>query len=255
MAESISIIIPALNEAETIGRTLDSVEDSVRDSAGDSAAEWIVVDGDSEDRTAEIARARGATVVTAPRGRASQMNAGAKIARGETLLFLHADTRLPPGFAEEVRRTLDLPGVAAGAFSLRIDGAGRRIEWVERAANWRSRILQLPYGDQGFFLKAEVFRSLGGFPELPLMEDLEMARRVRGHGRIAISPLGVVTSARRWERVGVVRATLLNQLFLLAYLLGMPPRRIAEWYYPRSKLQTANSKLQTNPNPQSQNSK
>ena len=263
MAESISIIIPALNEAEAIGRTLDSVEDSVRDSAGDSAAEWIVVDGDSEDRTAEIARARGATVVTAPRGRASQMNAGAKIARGETLLFLHADTRLPQGFAEEVRRVLGVPGVAAGAFSLRIDGAAKGMprgmqcwmQFVERAANWRSRILQLPYGDQGFFLKAEVFRSLGGFPELPLMEDLEMARRVRGHGRIAISPLGVVTSARRWERVGVVRATLLNQVFLLAYLAGMPPRRIAQWYYPRSKLQTANSKLQTNPNPQSQNSK
>ena len=255
MAESISIIIPALNEAEAIGRTLDSVEDSVRDSAGDSAAEWIVVDGDSEDRTAEIARARGATVVTAPRGRASQMNAGAKIARGETLLFLHADTRLPQGFAAEVRRVLGVPGVAAGAFSLRIDGAGWGMQFVERAANWRSRIMQLPYGDQGFFLKAELFRSLGGFPELPLMEDLEMARRVRGHGRIVISPLAVVTSARRWERIGVVRATLLNQVFLLAYLAGMPPRRIAQWYYPRSKLQTANSKPQTNPNLQSQNSK
>jgi len=168
------------------------------------------------------------------RGRASQMNAGARIARGETLLFLHADTRLPPGFAGEVRRTLDLPGIAAGAFSLRIDGPGWGMRWVERAANWRSRILQLPYGDQGFFLKAELFRSLGGFPELPLMEDLEMARRVRRRGRIAISPLAVVTSGRRWERVGVVRATLLNQLFLLAYLAGMPPRRIAQWYYRQS---------------------
>lgn len=227
MSGSVSIIIPALNEAEEIGSTLES--------AADSAAELIVVDGGSEDRTAEIARAHGATVVTSARGRASQMNAGAEIARGETLLFLHADTRLPAGFAEEVRRTLDRPGVAAGAFSLRIDGAGWGMQWVERAANWRSRILQLPYGDQGFFLKAEVFRSLGGFPEVPLMEDLEMARRVRRRGRIVISPLAVATSARRWERVGVFRATLLNQVFLLAYLLGMPPRRIAEWYYPNPK--------------------
>ena len=237
MSGSISIIIPALNEAEAIGATLDSAAD---------AGELIVVDGGSEDRTAEIARAHGATVVAAPRGRASQMNAGARVARGETLLFLHADTRLPPEFAGEVRRMLDLPGVAAGAFRLRIDGAAKGVnrgmprgmqwwmQWVERAANWRSRILQLPYGDQGFFLRAELFRSLGGFPELPLMEDLEMARRVRRRGRIAISPLAVVTSARRWERVGVVRATMLNQVFLLAYLLGMPPRRIAEWYYRQS---------------------
>lgn len=232
MPGSISIIVPALNEAQWIGQTLDSV----REPAGEATVEWIVVDGGSEDETPRIARARGATVVQAARGRASQMNAGARIARGETLLFLHADTRLRRGFAEEVRRTLDLPGVAAGAFSLRIDSGSRWLRWVERVANWRSRTLQLPYGDQGFFLKAARFRSLGGFPELPLMEDLEMARRARRHGRIAISPLWAVTSARRWERIGVVRATLLNQLFLVAYLLGMPPRRMAEWYYEKSEL-------------------
>ena len=232
MSGSISIIIPALNEAEQIGQTLDAARDSAE---GVPGIEWIVVDGGSNDTTVEIARSRGATVVTSSRGRARQMNAGAQIARGDTLLFLHADTRLPRGFEEEVRRTLAVPGVAAGAFSLRIDGAGRRLRWVERAANWRSRILELPYGDQGFFLKAELFRSLGGFPELPLMEDLEMARRVGRRGRIAVSPLAVVTSARRWERVGVLRATLFNQVFLLAYLLGMPPRRIAEWYYAKSK--------------------
>ncbi len=231
MPGSISIIVPALNEAKSVGQTLDSV----RGLSDEATVELIVVDGGSEDETQRIARARGATVVKAARGRASQMNAGARIAQGETLLFLHADTRLRRGFVEEVHRTLDLPGVAAGAFSLRIDSRGSWLRWVERAANWRSRMLQLPYGDQGFFLKAALFRSLGGFPELPLMEDLEMARRARRHGRIAISPLGAVTSARRWERVGVVRATLLNQLFLLAYLLGMPPRRMAEWYYEKSK--------------------
>lgn len=232
----ISIIIPALDEAEAIGRTIDSAHDSGGESAaGETGTELIVVDGGSTDRTAEIAREHGAAVIRAPRGRASQMNAGARVAQGETLLFLHADTRLPPGFDAEVERTLDRPGVAAGAFSLGIDGAGRRLRWVERAANWRSRILELPYGDQGFFLRAEVFRSLGGFPELPLMEDLEMARRVRRRGRVAISPLPVLTSGRRWERVGVLRATLLNQLFLLAYLLGMPPERIGGWYYANPK--------------------
>ncbi len=223
MGASISIIIPTLNEAEAIGRTLDS--------AAGAGIERIVADGGSADATAAIALARGAAVVTAPRGRASQMNAGACVARGETLLFLHADTLLPPQFGAEVQRTLDLPGVVAGAFSLRIDGSGARLRWVERLANWRSRVLQLPYGDQGFFLRAELFRALGGFPEMPLLEDLEMARRARRRGRITLSPLAALTSARRWESVGILRATLLNQVFLLAYLLGMPPRKIAQWYY------------------------
>jgi hypothetical protein len=103
------------------------------------------------------------------------------------------------------------------------------------AANLRSRLLQLPYGDQGLFLRAELFRSLGGFAELPLLEDLELVRRLRRQGRIVTAPLAVLTSARRWESLGVIRATLLNQVFLLAYLLGMPPRRIARWYYPEEK--------------------
>ena len=223
MSGIISIIIPALNEAEAIGRTLESA-------AGAPETELIVADGGSKDATGEIARSCGAVVVSSPPGRARQMNAGAQVARGEFLLFLHADTRLPPGYEREVRRVLDLPGVVAGAFALQIAGAGWGLRLVERAANLRSRLLQLPYGDQGLFLKAEMLRSLGGFPELPLMEDVELARRLRRKGRIATSPLAAITSARRWESLGVVRATLLNQFFLLAYLLGMPPRRLASWY-------------------------
>ena len=224
MSASISIIIPALNEAEAIGPTLESA-------AGAPATELIVADGGSKDATAEIARSCGATVVSSPPGRARQMNVGAQVARGEYLLFLHADTRLPPGYEQEMRRVLDLPGVAAGAFALEIAGAAWGLRLVERAANLRSRLFQLPYGDQGLFLRAELFRSLGGFPELPLMEDLELARLLRRRGRVATSPLPVLTSARRWESLGVVRVTLLNQFFLLAYLLGMPPRRLANWYY------------------------
>jgi len=231
MQQGISVIIPALNEAVCIADTLESASYIAE-------TELIVVDGGSEDRTVEIARSRGAAVLTAARGRAGQMNVGARIARGDVLLFLHADTRLPQGFSDEARRTLTSPGVAAGAFSLRLDAEDWPLRWIERMANWRSRALQLPYGDQGFFLKAELFRRLGGFPELPLMEDVEMARRVRRCGRIAISPLAAVTSARRWESRGVLRTTALNQLFLLAYFLGMPPRRIARWYYPKSKFRT-----------------
>ena len=241
MSASVSIIIPALNEAEAIGRTLAATRESATASAAKARSdpadgesfpiEMIVVDGGSTDATAAIARSCGAVVVSSPPGRARQMNAGARVARGECLLFLHADTRLPPGYEQEVRRVLDLPGVVAGAFALQIAGTGWRLRLVERAANLRSRLFELPYGDQGLFLRAEVFRSLGGFPELPLMEDLELVRLLRRRGKIMTSPLAAATSARRWESVGVVRATLLNQFFLLAYLLGMPPRRIASWYY------------------------
>jgi rSAM/selenodomain-associated transferase 2 len=241
MGTSVSIIIPALNEAEAIGRTLAATRESATASAararndpadaGLLPIELIVADGGSTDATAEIARSCGATVVSSPPGRARQMNAGARIARGECLLFLHADTRLPPGYRKEVRRVLGLPGVVAGAFALAIDGAGWRLRCVERAANLRSRLFELPYGDQGLFLRAELFRSLSGFPELPLMEDLEFARLLRRRGKIMTSPLAAATSARRWESLGVVRTALLNQFFLLAYLLGMPPRRIASWYY------------------------
>ncbi|OFV93249.1 MAG: glycosyltransferase [Acidobacteria bacterium RIFCSPLOWO2_02_FULL_61_28] len=226
MNTRISVIIPALNEAGVIAGALASA-------AAEPDAELIVVDGGSRDATAEIARSHGATVVTAPLGRACQMNAGAHIATGEYLLFLHADTRLAPRYADEVRRILGLPGVAAGAFELKIDGTGWGLRLVERAANLRSRLLELPLGDQAFFLKAALFRSLGGYSEIPLLEDLELARRLRRRGRIVTASIPALTSARRWESVGPLRATLLNQFFLLAYLAGIPPRQIATWYYRR----------------------
>ena len=227
MNPQISVIIPALDEAEVIGLALSTVVETPE-------IELIVVDGGSQDATAEIARSYGARVLTSPPGRARQMNAGAKVAAGECLLFLHADTRLPAQFAGEVRRILAVPGVIAGAFELRIDGTGWGLRLVERAANLRSRLLQLPYGDQGLFLRAAQFHALGGYPEIAFMEDFELLRRLRRLGKIGIAPQSVLTSARRWESLGVLRAMLLNQFFLLAYLLGTPPRHIAHWYYRRS---------------------
>lgn len=225
--DKISVIIPALNEAESIGLTLASAAET-------PAVERIVVDGGSRDRTAEIARAYGAKVLTSPPGRAHQMNAGARIATGEYLLFLHADTLLPPAFDAAVRQVLNRSGVVAGAFELRINGVRRDLRWVEKAANWRARVLDMPYGDQGLFLKAGRFRDLGGYPEIPFLEDLEFVRRLRRCGEIALAPAAVLTSARRWDRRGVLPATLLNQFVLLAYFLGLQPRRIAHWYYRQS---------------------
>jgi len=175
MNPQISVIIPVLDEAEVIGLTLSTVVETPE-------IELIVVDGGSQDATAEIARSYGARVLTSPPGRARQMNAGANVAAGEFLLFLHADTRLPAQFAGEVRRILAVPGVIAGAFELRIDGTGWGLRLVERAANLRSRLLQLPYGDQGLFLRAAQFHALGGYPEIAFLEDFELLRRLRAEG-------------------------------------------------------------------------
>ena len=216
---AISVIVPALDEAELVGETLDSASDGV--------LEVIVADGGSRDGTRELARRRGARVIEAKRGRARQMNAGARAASGELLLFLHADTLLPAGFAHEVRRILAEPGVAAGAFRLGIAGESLATRAIERGANWRSRLLQRPYGDQALFLTATRFVEVGGFADLPIMEDYELVRRLRRTGRVRLASSAVRTSHRRWSRQGAVRTTVRNQLAVAAYLFGVDPERIA----------------------------
>ena len=218
----LSIVIPTLNEQGTLVETLERV-------TGRSVCEVIVVDGGSHDRTLEIASDHHATVLSSAPGRARQLSLGASAATGDTLLFLHADTVLPIDFAEHVSDVLDRPGVAAGAFQLRIDGAGRSFRLVEKVANFRSRVRQMPYGDQAIFVSADVFHAVGGFPDLPIMEDYVLIKRLQRVGRIEIAPDSVVTSARRWIDNGVWRTTLHNQLCLVAYRLGVAPTRIARW--------------------------
>jgi rSAM/selenodomain-associated transferase 2/rSAM/selenodomain-associated transferase 1 len=219
----ISVIIPSLNEAGHIGRTLASV-------AGKPGIEILVVDGGSSDETARIASDQGARVYRTPATKAGQMNAGAALARGEVLLFLHADTRPPQNFGAHVRETLARPGVAAGAFRLGIDAAGGRLRFIETVANVRSRFLGMPYGDQALFMTAEMFGAVGGYPEQPIMEDFELVRRLRRRGGIAIAPAAVATSPRRWLNVGVMRTWLINQSIVTAYLAGVSPDRLAGWY-------------------------
>ena len=217
----LSVVIPARNEAPTIGPVID------RARAG-GPLEIIVAVGRSADATAAVAAARGARVVEGEPGRGPQLNAGAAAATGGVLLFLHADTLLPAGYGEDVRRVLARPGVCAGAFSLRIGGAGRWLRVVEGLANWRAR-LGAPYGDQALFVAAPVFRAVGGYPDAAGMEDLELVRRLRRVGRIGIADACVVTSPRRWLRHGVWRTTLLNQACVAAYLLGVSGDRIGRW--------------------------
>jgi uncharacterized protein len=225
---AISVIIPVLNEASSIQANLQSLQALVQTSA--QAIEIIVVDGGSRDQTVALAKAAGARVIETIQGRATQMNAGAKSATGKILLFLHADTRLPVGFQDLVESALALPQSIAGAFELKIAGSEPGLRWVERGVRWRSRLLQLPYGDQAIFLKAEIFWQVGGFAELPIMEDFELVRRLQNLGQIVIVPAAVVTSGRRWQRLGTFRTTLINQMVIIAYFLGVSPRRIAHWY-------------------------
>src|SRR5579883_1019577 len=225
----ISIIIPVLNEAKTIKETLASIYPSTN-------VEVIVVDGGSLDDTVPVVQSLGVKVLSSARGRACQMNVGAKVATGEILLFLHGDTHLPLGFDMLIRTALNLPirndekVPIAGAFALRIDAPLVGLRLIEKGVNWRSHFLQMPYGDQAIFLKAQIFRQMGGFPELPIMEDFELVRRLRCRGRLTIIPVPVTTSARRWLQNGVFKTTVINQIIIFAYLLGVPPEQLLKWY-------------------------
>jgi hypothetical protein len=221
--EPITIVIPVLNEAKNLSRTLAAVQ-------AETPTEIIVVDGGSQDKTVEVARALGVSVITAPAGRARQMNAGARVASGDILLFLHGDTLLPKQFDRLIRQCLSQPGVVAGAFELKINGAGWGLRLLEWGIKGRSHLLQMPYGDQAIFLKASVFQEIGGFPDLPIMEDFELVSRLKRLGKVAIAPAPVLTSGRRWQKLGVWQTTVTNQLIILAYTLGVSPATIAQWY-------------------------
>ncbi len=228
-APKISIIIPVLNEAATIQETLTKLQEAKN-------IEAIVVDGGSRDETVAIAKRCGVSkvapvkVISTAAGRARQMNAGAGIATGDILLFLHADTLLPSNFETSVRQALQNAGTVAGAFELQIDAQLQGLRIVEKMVNWRSRFLSMPYGDQAIFLRTAVFHEIGGFPDLPIMEDFELMLKLRRQGQIAIVSAPALTSGRRWQKLGVMKTTLINQLIIAGYFLGVPPAQLVRWY-------------------------
>jgi rSAM/selenodomain-associated transferase 2 len=216
----LSIIIPVLDEERRIGERLTELRDCV---------DIIVVDGGSRDRTVERARAfPGVRVEKAPRGRASQMNHGARLASGDVLLFLHADVSLPPDAVTHIERALADARTVAGAFRTWHVADGRSAPWLH-LADLRSRYSGLPYGDQALFVRREAFWKAGGFPEQPLMEDLELSLRLRRLGPIAIVPASVRVSGRRFL-AHPIRDTLLVNAFPLLYRLGVPPATLARLY-------------------------
>jgi rSAM/selenodomain-associated transferase 2 len=222
-AIALSVVVPALDEAPVLGATLSAARQP-------GVAELIVVDGGSRDATVAIARRLADRVLAASRGRALQMNAGAAAARGDVLLFLHADSRPPAGYAALVAAALADPAVVGGRFDLRLDAPGVAYRVIERLISLRSRLTRVATGDQALFVRRAVFERLGGFPPWPLMEDLALSRGMKRTGRIACLGAPVLTSARRWQRHGVARTVLLMWALRLAFYAGVPPARLARLY-------------------------
>lgn len=220
-------IIPALHEAEGINACLEALFRY----ASPQVCEVIVVDGDAGGST--IRRITHPQVLTlcAPCGRGAQMNAGAQRARGERLIFLHADTVLPANALERIEEVLANPNYAVGAFTLRFDSPRPAFRLIETAASWRYRLTRLPYGDQAIFMTNAYFRKIGGFAELPLMEDLDLMRRIKRRGdRICILPDAVTTSARRWEQEGILYCVLRTWMLAALFCAGVSPHTLAAYY-------------------------
>jgi rSAM/selenodomain-associated transferase 2 len=218
----LSVVIPAWNEAETLPSALASVP---------PGAEIIVSDGGSTDGTPSIAAGLGALVVQGERGRARQMNLGARHAGGDVLLFLHADGILGSGADAAIERALDDPLTVGGSFRLRIRSESRSLKLIASVSNWRARFLSMPYGDQGIFVRRPVYEDLGGFPDIPFLEDVSLIRLLRRRGRLVQLDVPFSTGDRHWRELGVVGTTLLNWAVVGLYLLGASPEGLAPYYH------------------------
>ena len=224
MTPSLSIVIPTWNEAETIADTLAALSP-----LREAGVELLVVDGGSDDGTPARCRDRVDRVLHAPLGRARQMNVGAAASRGEVLLFLHADTRLPDNAVESIATTM-AAGAAWGRFDVQISGRSRMLPVIAALMNRRSRWTGIATGDQAIFVRRAVFEGIGGFPDQPLMEDIELSTRLRRHHRPVCLRARVVTSGRRWDRHGVWRTIVLMWSLRLRYWLGAPADGLARTY-------------------------
>eukprot|EP00927_Polykrikos_kofoidii_P026996 TRINITY_DN23913_c0_g1_i1.p1 TRINITY_DN23913_c0_g1~~TRINITY_DN23913_c0_g1_i1.p1 ORF type:complete len:277 (-),score=42.88 TRINITY_DN23913_c0_g1_i1:431-1261(-) len=230
-ALSVSVIVPTLNEESGLPQVLAALS-----RLEPPAREVIVADAASTDNTVNVARAANASVICSRPGRAWQMNAGAMIAKGEVLLFLHADTLLPPGALKAVLRVLEDPAVLGGCFQLRFDGEEKSFTlrvWGLCTRLWVLRTPRLVYGDRAIFVRTSVFKSLGMYKEWPLLEDVDFAMRLAGSGgprSFAFIPLDVITSSRRLLEVGPLRQQLLNIFIMICWYVGFSPERLRRFY-------------------------
>jgi rSAM/selenodomain-associated transferase 2 len=226
----ISVVIPVLNEQAVINAAIGRMR---LISAGEPT-EVIVVDGDPGGSTIRAVADPLVLRLTSPPGRAVQMNRGAREARGDILLFLHADTLLPEGAIGLIRDTLGTGRCQAGAFGLELDSGRMSLRIVAAAARFRIRLTGIPFGDQSLFILRDYFHQIGGYAEIPLMEDVEIALRIKKRGgRIAILEERAVTSSRKWEEEGVLYSIFRNWFLQLSYFMGVPPEKLLQYYYKR----------------------
>ena len=222
----LDIVVPTFNAKTQLPAVLQTLA-----SAGVALGNLVVCDGGSSDGTAALARSLGARVVTASRGRGTQLAAGARESSANWLLFLHADTRLADGWLAAVARFIADPAniARAGYFRFALDDRKPAARRLEQLVAWRCEIFALPYGDQGLLMSREFYQQLGGYRDWPLMEDVDMARRI-GRNRLVALPVAAVTSAERFRRRGYLRQSLRNLSLLSLYFLGVPPVTLAKWY-------------------------
>jgi rSAM/selenodomain-associated transferase 2 len=222
-AVTLSVIVPALNEETELPAAL-------RSARAPAVCEIIVVDGGSSDATVDIARRHADVVIGAPRGRARQLDEGARRSRGDVLLFLHADSVLPHGFDRAIVQALGDERVIGGRFDVRLEPGSFLLWLTGELLNLRSRLTRISTGDQAIFVRHGVYDAIGGFPQIPLMEDIAFSRALKRRGRIACLRERVVTSSRRWRRYGVIRTILLMWSLRFLYFCGVSPQRLRRVY-------------------------
>jgi rSAM/selenodomain-associated transferase 2 len=218
----IAVVVPVLDDFDAVRALLADIPD-------DGSVELIVADGGGDERLPELlAGRRHARLIASVRGRGTQMNAGAACATAPLLFFLHADSRLPPGWLTAMRQIPD--EIDGGWFRFCLDDPAWQARLIERVVGLRVRLFRLPYGDQGIFVRKAMFDRLGGFAPWPLMEDVDFVRRLVTTGRVIELPLAVTTSARRWRRDGWFRRSARNLALISLFAAGVPPVRLARWY-------------------------
>ncbi|NOZ43504.1 MAG: glycosyltransferase family 2 protein [Alphaproteobacteria bacterium] len=227
MIPEFSIVIPVLNEAEIINSAISHI----RSRAFGFSHEIIVSDGDKSGMTINAIEPDGIITCTGPPGRGAQMNHGAALATGLVLIFIHADTILPEKAFESIRTALSRPHIAAGSFDLGIASDKKALKLIGYAASLRSRLTRIPYGDQAIFIRTRLFKRMGGYAPIPLMEDIELMQRIRQRGLlIDIVKKPVMTSPRRWESRGIIFTTLQNLVLSTLFYLGVPAARLVRYY-------------------------
>ena len=223
-SHELSIVIPVLNDTEPLQRLLATIP-------ADPQVDIVIVNGGApDDRLTAVSDRPDVRLLTSAPGRGHQMNVGASVAAGRWIVFLHADTRLPPQWSDEIRRAGADPDVVGGSFRFRLDSSKWQARLIERAVDRRVRWLDLAYGDQALFVRRDVFDAIGGYREWPLMEDVEFVRRLRQTGKLFHSPQPALTSARRWEHDGWWRRSAKNVVLQALFFAGVSPERLADWY-------------------------